>query len=591
MPERDAATCNLGDGYQLTAAGLRREKSGDLTADLMLQNGRILYADRAVVNTVEGRRAWSLAAQTPDGPTAERMDEALREHVLSEALAILQQDPKKSSQADQLVGMVGELAGDFAGDVAELVELFHDPGGIAYATILIANHRETWVLQSKGFRQWLARRFHEQHGKTPNAQALVDATNVLAGKAIFDGPEYPVHLRLADHTDVTYLDLCNERWEAIAIDRAGWRIVANPPVKFRRTKGMLPLPAPVAGGSLTDLRRFLNLPLRVPGGDGDDASWILTVAWLFAAFRARGPYPVLVVLGEQGSAKSTLQRVLRALVDPNEAPIRSLPRDERDLMIQATNGWCLAFDNLSHLQDWQSDALCRISTGGGFAVRELYSDQDETILDVQRPIMLNGIEEIVTRNDLLDRSIIEYLPAIPKERRQPEKGFWRDFEHARPAILGAVLDAVSTALANEAIVTLDGHPRMADFAAWIVAAEPALHWQAGAFLKAYSGNQHDANALTLEVSPVAQALRAFMAKRTEQWVGTATHLLSELEAITSDQVRRQKSWPGSARTLSNHLRRLAPNLRVVGVALTFDERKHGGTRFIRIERQPEQEGI
>ena len=152
--------------------------------------------------------------------------------------------------------------------------------------------------------------------------------------------------------------------------------------------------------------------------------------------------------GEQGSAKSTLQRVLRALIDPNKAPIRSLPRDERDLMIAATNGWCLAFDNLSHLQDWQSDALCRISTGGGFAARELYTDQDETILDVQRPVMLNGIEEVVTRNDLLDRSIIVYLPSIPPERRQPEKRFWREFEQARPAILGAILDAVSTALAT-----------------------------------------------------------------------------------------------------------------------------------------------
>ena len=155
------------------------------------------------------------------------MAEALREHVLPDALAILQEDPKKPTQADLLVGMVSELLGDFATDVAEAVELFHDPGGTAYATIPIGDHRETWPLHSKGFRQWMARRYHEQHGKTPNAQALVDATNVLAGKAIFDGPEYPVHLRLAEHEGVIYLDLCNERWEAIAIDRDGWRVVSQ----------------------------------------------------------------------------------------------------------------------------------------------------------------------------------------------------------------------------------------------------------------------------------------------------------------------------------------------------------------------------
>jgi hypothetical protein len=330
------------------------------------------------------------------------------------------------------------------------------------------------------------------------------------------------------------------------------------------------------------LRSFINLPEGNSTEDGADASWKLVVAWLVAAFHARGPYPVLVVLGEQGSAKSTLLRVLRALVDPNKAPIRSLPRDERDLMIAASNGWCLAFDNLSHLQDWQSDALCRISTGGGFAARELYSDQDETILDVQRPIALNGIEEVATRNDLLDRSITVYLPSIPKERRQPEKRFWQDFDRARPAILGAILDAVSTALANEATVTLDGHPRMADFAQWIVAAEPALPWQSGAFLSAYIGNQRDANDLTLEASPVAQSVLKLMQERAAAWIGSATALLSALEEVTDEKVRRQKSWPGSGQTLSNQLRRLAPNLRVAGVDVTFG-RAHGGKRVIRLE--------
>jgi hypothetical protein len=264
MPERDAVTCNLGDGYLVIAAGLKREKSSDLSADLMLQNGKILYADRGVLNTVEGRRWWATAAhaatQEADGPSAERMEGALQEHVLRDALAILQEDPRKPSQADLLVGMVADLLGDLASDVAAEVELFHDPGGNAFATIPIGDHRETWPLHSKGFRQWMARRYHEKQGKTPNAQALVDATNVLAGKALFDSPEITVHLRLAEQDGVIYLDLCNDRWEAIAVSRTGWEVVANPPIKFRRTKGMLPLPIPVAGGDIRVLRRFINVP-------------------------------------------------------------------------------------------------------------------------------------------------------------------------------------------------------------------------------------------------------------------------------------------------------------------------------------------
>ena len=343
---------------------------------------------------------------------------------------------------------------------------------------------------------------------------------------------------------------------------------------------MLPLPIPVAGGDLRDLRRFIN----VPGADAGDApAWILVVAWLIAAFRPRGPYPVLVTIGGQGRAKSTLQRMLRALLDPNKAAIRTLPRDGRDLMIAATNSWCAAFDNLSHLQDWQSDALCRLSTGGGFATRELYSDLDETILDAQRPVMLNGIEEVVTRADLLDRSLLVLLPEITKGRRRPEKALWADFEQARPALLGAVLDVLVVALANEDAVRLDDYPRMADFAAWIVAAEPALPWQPGAFLAAYAGNQENANDVTLEASAVAQAVRDFMEERAT-WIGTATELLGELEGVVNEKTTKQKTWPGSGQALSNELRRLASNLEAVGITITFGL-KVKGRRALRIEHK------
>lgn len=580
MPERDAVQCNLGDGYLLIAAGVRREKTSELTADLMLQNGSIVFADRGVLNTPEGRLAWASRAHTPDGPTAERMADALLKQVLPEAMGRLQEaEPKKASQADLLVGMVSDLASD----VAEAVELFHDPGGAPYATVSIGGHRETWPLHSKGFRQWTARHYHEKYGKTPNAQALADAMSVLAGKAVFDGPEHEVHLRIAEHEGAVYLDLCNDHWEAVEIDRSGWRIVADPPVKFRRTRGMLALPTPARGGSLDRLRQFINVPRGDAGDAGDASPWILAVAWLIAAFRPHGPYPVLVVLGEQGSAKSTLLRMLRALIDPNKAPIRSLPRDERDLMIARSNSWAPAFDNLSSLQDWQSDALCRISTGGGPSTRELYSDQDEMIFDAQRPLSLNGIEDVVTRNDLLDRSLMAYLREIPEERRQPEKQLWRTFEDERPHILGAVLDAVATGLAREDAVKLAEHPRMADFAAWIVAAEPALPWKPGAFLDAYSNNRVDANDLTLEASPVAQAVRDFMQERGEPWTGSATELLTELEGVTTEKIRKLKTWPTSGQTLSGVLRRLAPNLRAAKVDVTFG--RSGRKRVIHIEQR------
>jgi hypothetical protein len=149
---------------------------------------------------------------------------------------------------------------------------------------------------------------------------------------------------------------------------------------------------------------------------------------------------VLVLAGEHGTCKSTFVAILRALVDPNASALRALPREDRDLFIAASNGWVLAFDNVSRLPDWISDTLCRLATGGGFATRKLYSDDDEQLFAAMRPIMLNGIEDFVGRPDLADRSVFLTLASIADEARQSEEEFWAAFETDRPLILGALLD-------------------------------------------------------------------------------------------------------------------------------------------------------
>ena len=161
-----------------------------------------------------------------------------------------------------------------------------------------------------------------------------------------------------------------------------------------------------------------------------------------------GRYPVLEVDGEHGCAKSTGCRVIRSLIDPNRADLRTGPREERDLIISAKNSWMLGFDNLSSIPAWLSDALCRLSTGGGYAARELYSDTDEVIIDVQRPVICNGINELAQRSDLLDRTLRITMPVIREDQRRTEREFWSAFEQATPAILGGIFVAVSAALRN-----------------------------------------------------------------------------------------------------------------------------------------------
>ena len=320
---------------------------------------------------------------------------------------------------------------------------------------------------------------------------------------------------------------------------------------------------------MDDLRAFTNLK--------EEADWVLLTAWMVQALRPSGPYPVLIFHGEQGSAKSTHERVIRATIDPNTVPLRAEPRDVRDVMIAATNAWILSLDNLSHLSPWLSDVFCRLATGGGFSTRELYSDQEEVLFDVQRPLVLNGIEELATRGDLLDRAIILYLPAIPDEQRRPEAEFWQAFEEKRPSILGALLDAVAEALRNANVVTLEQLPRMADFAVWATAAAPTLGYTAEEFRQAYTGNREAANELTLEASVLASYLKQVA---EAGFTGTATELLKLLNDKAADDIRRQKGWPTNGRGLSNALRRIAPNLRAVGVHVDFDRQGQNRTRTI-----------
>ena len=439
----------------------------------------------------------------------------------------------------------------------EEAELFHTPDGEAYVAVVVDEHRETHAVRSKALKLWLQRRFYEEFGRPPGAQPLQDAFGVVEAKALFEGEEIPVHVRVAEHDGAIYVDLVNDRWEVVEITDRGWKIVADPPVRFKRLKGMKPLPYPVAG-RVDDLRRFVNVR--------DEAAWRLLVAWLVQALRPTGPYPILILQGEQGSAKTTLARILRAITDPSITNVRTIPRGEHDLMIAANNSWVIAFDNLSGLAPWLSDALCRLSTGGGFGTRTLYENDEETLFDAMRPIILNGIADIATRADLLDRSIVVPLPRIPEENRKPESEVWSEFERALPHVLGGLFDAVGGALLEFPKTRLASLPRMADFALWATAAEDALGWERGSFIEAYTGSREDINEVALESDPVAGAVRRLM-EHLDEWVGSPTELWKKLGDLTDEEVRRTKAWPKAPNILSNRLKRLAPVLRGIGIEI------------------------
>lgn len=303
-----------------------------------------------------------------------------------------------------------------------------------------------------------------------------------------------------------------------------------------------------------------------------DEEFNLLVAWLVMALKPAGPYPVLILQGEQGSAKSTTTRILKDLIDPVAAPVRAAPQSLRDLAVLAESNWIVALDNLSGLPSSLSDGLCRLSTGAGFSTRALYTDADERVFSQQRPIILNGIDAVATRQDLLDRAIVIRLPRLQGFREERE--LWNTFEMVRPVILAALLDGAQAGLRGLGTPTEAGQHRMADFIRWATAAGDAFGWPDDAIEQAYTDNQATALRNSLEGSAVAKAVLKLVSNWQtlepidQSWEGTATSLHETLSSLVFDRDRRER-WPANAQVLSRHLTMLSTALRKAGVEIEF----------------------
>lgn len=463
-------------------------------------------------------------------------------------------------------------------------ELFHTPDGVAFAWVVVRDalatagsteRRESLEIRSTTFREWMTHEVYVGLGKPPSAESLAAVTATLAARARFSSPEMPAEVRIAGRDGAVWLDLANDAREFVRVDSTGWEVIpaAQAPVRLVRRSGMHPLPRPERGGSIDELRRFVNL------GEQD---WILLRGFVLMLLSPTGPFPILVVTGEQGSAKSTLSKVIRRLVDPNRADARRPPRESRDLAIAAMNSRLIVLDNLSDVPPWLGDDLCAFTSGNGFATRALHTDGEEAIFQGARPVILNGIDDLAVRGDIQDRAILLDLKRIDDAARLDEREFWAQFETARPRILGALLDALATALARRDAVKIEQNARLADFGLLVEAGAPGLGLRPGEFLRALFANRARSSEIVVESSPFAFALHEWMADRDE-WCGTAGELLDVLSTRT---LERRRSWPATPRKVGDLLRRFAPALRQCGIEMEFGERGSNAdrARLVRIRR-------
>jgi len=478
-----------------------------------------------------------------------------------------QQEPKKTQA--QILGEILENSS---------VMLFRDQKDDAYARIDKGDHFEIYPVRSKAFKRWITHQYYSQFQKPPGAQAVADAVGLAEAKAQFEGQNLPVFLRIA-HKDNIYVDLGDDKWRVVEITTAGWSVLNKSPVVFRRPNGMKSLPTPKK--SKDGLCNILKL-----FGFKHKNDKILCIAWLLGCLAPDGPYPLLLLQGPQGTGKSTKTKFLKMLLDPFVAPVRTIPRNEDDLLIAAQNNHVLSFDNLSGLPAWLSDALSRLATGGALSKRELYTNGEEFFFEAMRPVILNGIDAIATRNDLADRALILNLEPITENERRPLAEIEAEFHAVLPEALGCLFDAVACGLKNWDTVKLDRLPRMADFAKWIVACEPKLvelldFWLPDDFIQAYDAKRKDLVADSLQADEVAKAVISFI-DEADKFSGTASELLEELNSRVPERVQRLKIWPKTGNSLSRKLGRLAVFLQEAGYL--FEKSREAQTRYILLER-------
>lgn len=428
--------------------------------------------------------------------------------------------------------------------------LFHDQFGEAYIAIYGDGSRIE-RLRSRHFRSWLHYHALTLLGRLISSNVVVDAMYTLEGLARHSGALLPLSVRVAVYDNAIWYDLGGS---AVKISPDGWDIHERPPILFQRFSHQRLQVFPERGGSLDQLDAVLPSSMK-------PEHRLLFKVSLVTGLVPHIPQTVDVIFGDHGSAKSTISKVKKALLDPSFIEEFTPPNSLNAFVQLLAHHWYVPLGNLTYMPDWMSDCIARASTGSGFSKRELYSDDDDVIYTFYRIVGLNGINLIAEKADLLDRALlIGDLERIPTNARMEDAVFWRTLEAMKPQVLGAMFEALSGAMRIFHTVKLEHMPQMADFTRWGCAVTQALGMEPSAFLDVYFGNiagQHDE---ALEASPIGNVIISFMADKHD-WQGTPSELLAALAPIAEAlHVHTHKGYPKNPRWVTRRLKEVRVNL-------------------------------
>jgi 5S rRNA maturation endonuclease (ribonuclease M5) len=444
---------------------------------------------------------------------------------------------------------------------------FHDTENIPYAAVTVNGHKEVMNIESKDFSIWLNGLFYKEEHKPPKKESVSQVISVLTAKALFDNEEaIKLSNRVAKTEGAFWYSLGNNDWQAVKTTANGWKIEDNPPILFNRYKHQNAQVKPSDNGDINKILKYINIK----------EYHTLFLCWLVCCFVPEIPHAMPIFCGEKGAAKSTSCALLKKIIDPSALETLTIQKNSRSMAINLQQHWFLPFDNVSNINAEISDTLCRAITGGGIQQRKLFTDADDYIFTFKRCIAINGINNVVTRSDLLDRAILIKLQRISEKNRKEISEIEQEFKKDLPSILGGVFDTLSKAMKIYPDVKLDKLPRMADFARWGYAVGEALGGKGQLFLSEYNVNRNSINEEFINDNLVASLIVAFMKERPD-WSGLVSELYNQITIIAPKYGINPKSkdFPPKPNVFSRRLNGIKSNLKNVGISFDIDPKTKG----------------
>lgn len=450
---------------------------------------------------------------------------------------------------------------------------FHDEFCEAYVSI---PNLPIMKVKERKFELYIKKMLYDQTQKFASNEAVKQVIDKCEAEACFSGEENKLFKRCTERDDVIYYDLADKESNCVKISSKSIEIETNKEIIFANKKNQKSQVKPNL-----DYKDISVLDKHYRFQSEDDK--VLHTVSLISSFIPNISHPIVVLYGEKGSSKTTTMRKDRSIIDPANSEVIALPKGIQDLALTLSNNYLSCFDNLENISAEKSNMLCMACTGGGFTARTLYTNDEETIHKFKVPIILNGINVVATKADLLDRSILIELERIPSDERREDSEIYEEFENDKPQILGAIFNTLSKAKELYPNIKLNQLGRLADFTRWGYSIAEACGIGGEKFLNAYLKNQSRANQEALASNPVANAIILFT-NQVELFEGKVSDLLTELNTVAMQNGIDVKSplWAKEANVLSRRLNELKSNLKSEGIEFEIKHRTQG--KIITIEK-------